>query len=161
MMCSASLRRLGGALFFLFLLSLVTGCSDRYKARATVRGQVKFFDKNLTTGTVSFEGSDGRVGSANIDFEGNYEMTDAPIGEVKITVTTPALARGGKMMTEAKPPPGMPPMQPPGEVGGTPPANIDPSKIVSIPTRYAKAETSKLTYTVQPGEQTHNIVLSP
>jgi hypothetical protein len=161
---SAQLRhRVGGGCLLLFFVLAVVGCGSNYNARATVRGQVKFFDKTLTAGTVAFEGSDGRIGSANIDFNGNYEMTDAPIGEVKITVVTPTAARpGAKGNFEAKPPAGMPPMQSPGDVGaGGAAASIDPSKIVSVPGKYAKADTSGLKFTVQPGEQTHNIVLSP
>jgi hypothetical protein len=160
MMGGRSVFRAAG---ILVVLALTAGCGgNSYKARAKVKGQVRYFDKTLTAGTVSFIGTEGRVGSANIDFTGHYEMSDAPIGEVTITVTTPSMGPGGRgKIGPPKPPPGVPEMQPPGDVAGAPPPAIDPSKIVPIPGKYAKAETSGLKFTVAPGEQTHDIVLTP
>jgi len=147
-------------LLFILLLAGV-GCGSSNKARAKVKGRVKFFDKTLTCGTVAFIASDGRVGSGNIDFEGNYEVSDAPIGDTTITVTVPQGARGPAAGGSPKPPPGVPDMKPPGGLGGTPSPPIDPSKIVPIPAKYAQTETSGLKYTVEKGEQTKNITLSP
>jgi hypothetical protein len=141
----------------------LAGCSN-YKARGKVKGRVKFFDKYLTCGTVAFTAKDGRVGSGNIDFDGNYEVSDAPIGDVTVTVKVPTMGRGPEAgMGPAQPPPGVPPMRAPGGGEGEKtfmPA-IDPSKIVEIPGRYGRVEDSGLTYTVVKGEQTHNITLSP
>jgi len=146
----------------LFFCLIVAGCGPDYKARGKVKGKVKFFDKTLTCGTVAFAAKDGRIGSGNIDFDGNYEVNDAPIGDVIITVTVPVASMGpmgGK--GPPKPPPGVPEMKGPGGSGNTPAPSIDPKKIVEIPGKYSKAETSGLTYTVVKGEQTHNITLSP
>jgi hypothetical protein len=150
---------------FVLLLVLITlaGCGAGTTAKAKVKGRVKFFDKYLTAGTVSFlANAGGQTGSANIDFDGNYEMADAPVGDVKITVKVPTL-QSGPGGGPPKAPAGIPPMREPGGDGGmasTPPA-IDPKKIVQIPVKYGKADTSGLTYTVQKGEQTYNITLSP
>lgn len=144
---------------FLLLLTVV-GCGSS-GGKAKVKGRVKFFDKNLNAGTVAFMSKDGQLGSANIDSEGNYEMSDAPIGDVKISVTVPTLPMGPA--TAPKAPSGIPPMRGPNGEGGmasTPPS-IDPRKIVQIPGKYAIADSSGLTYTVQKGEQVHNITLSP
>jgi len=159
-MSCKTLFRAGG--LFLFLCLLVAGCGPDYKARAKVKGKVKFFDKTLTCGTVAFASKDGRIGSGNIDFDGNYEGNDAPIGDTTVTVTVPTGMSGpmaGK--GQPKPPPGVPEMKGSGGSGNTPSPAIDPKKIVEIPAKYAKAETSGLTYTVVKGENTHNITLTP
>ena len=143
---------------------LCLGCGGGAGERARVKGHVKFFDKDLTAGTVGFTSKDGtRVGSANIDFSGNYDMSDAPVGEVIITVKVPTM--GGPMGThkeKPKPPPGVPEMRnPSGEDTSYIPPSIDPTKIVQIPGKYGSTDTSGLTYTVVRGEQTKDIVLSP
>ena len=146
----------------LILLLTVVGCGSGL-AKAKVKGRVKFFDKYLNTGTVAFMSKDGQIGAANIDADGNYEMSDAPVGDVTITVTI--TGQGGQMSGEKsmpKAPVGVPAMRPPGGDGGTSgPPLIDPKKMVQIPPKYSKPDTSGLTYTVQKGEQTHNITLSP
>jgi hypothetical protein len=122
-----------------------------------------FFDKKLTAGTVTFTSADGRAGSGPIDFNGNYEVGDAPLGPCTITVRVPQpppmMPGAGKM---GQPPKGMPPMRAPG--GDAPDDSstlIDPNKIVKIPGKYAKPETSGLTFTVERGENQHNITLTP
>lgn len=146
-------------------LVFVAGCGPDHKARAKVKGKVKFFDKYLTAGTVAFTTKDGRVGAANIDFEGNYEMADAPIGEVTITVMVPKQPKGPKSgkAGPVQPPPGLPPMQGPGsgEIGKGDTPSIDFTKIVSIPPKYESVDTSGLKYTVEKGEHVHDITLTP
>jgi hypothetical protein len=151
-------RNLG---LFIVLIT-VAGCGAGTSAKAKVKGRVKFFDKYLNAGTVAFLSKNGQIGSANLDSDGNYEMSDAPVGDVKITVKVP-IPPLGPVGKAAKAPPGVPPMRPPGGDGGiasTPPS-IDPRKIVQIPGKYGDADKSGLTYTVEKGEQTHNITLSP
>jgi len=148
----------------LVLLVFCVGLSGCGSGRAKVKGRVKFFDKYLNAGTVAFTTKDGRIGSGNIDSEGNYEVSDAPVGECTITVKVPQMGSGpmaGK--TQPQPPKDIPAMKGPGGEAGekafTP--AIDPSKIVQIPGKYGATDTSGLTYTVTKGEQTHNIPLSP
>jgi hypothetical protein len=151
---TAVLLVLAGVLF------LSAGCSSR--SRGVVKGKVEFFGKKLTAGTVAFQTTDGRVGSGNIDFNGNYTVTDAPLGPCTITVRVPQTGQMPGGMKAPKPPPGMPAMKPPGgEAEDSGAGLIDPSKIVQIPGKYAKTDTSGLTFTVERGEQTHDITLTP
>ena len=153
---TAGLLALAGVLF------MCAGCSS--KTTGVVKGQVVFFDKKLTAGTVAFEAQDGkRVGSGNIDFNGNYTVNDAPVGPCRVTVRVPQVGMiPPGMRAAAKPPGNMPPMKPPGGEADVPtPSLIDPSKIVQVPGKYANPETSGLTFTVEKGEQTYNITLTP
>ena len=151
------------AVLVIGLSALTTGCGG--DSRAQVKGKVKFLDKYLTAGTVAFTSKDGRVGSGTIDIEGNYEVSDAPVGECVITVKVPTLGMGGKMKSKPVAPKGVPEAKMPGaaevEDKNFVPNTFDPSKIVQIPGKYATTETSGLTFTVSKGEQTKDIVLSP
>lgn len=155
-----------GLLVLAGILLVLAGCGP--KGRAVVKGQVMFFDKKLTAGTVAFHSADGRIGSGNIDFTGNYMVPDAPIGPCTVTVRVPTVTQkptGAQAQGFGKPPKGLPPMRSPsGEDAGPQEADstmIDPSKIVQIPGKYAKPESSGLTYTVERGENNWNITLSP
>ncbi len=153
-----------GGLLVLGLVAFSAGCSGpNYRARATVKGKVTFGNKNLTTGSVMFHGPNNLTGTATIDKEGNYEMNDAPIGEVTITVSVPQLPAGGMRAIM------------PGAAGVKDQKSVDPenpektipimgdmpSHVVPIPDKYSFVERSGLTYTVVSGEQTHNITLLP
>lgn len=143
-MKSASWLR-AASLVSLFFLFTVAGCAP---ATGKVKGRVKLVNKYLTAGTVGFVAKGGRVAVGQIDADGNYEIPDAPAGEVKISVQVPSALPGATV----KPPPGIPDTRPKG--GAAKP-------IVPIPAKYGNPETSGLTYTVQPGEQTHDITLAP
>lgn len=142
----------------LFLVGSLTlaGCSQ--KQRATVKGKISFMKQPLTAGTVAFVTADGRTGSGIIKANGEYLVSDAPVGETTITVTTPKAPMG--------PMPNMP-QAPPGNKGMPKemmPAGYEEGKavrIVSAPESYAKTETSKLKYTVKPGAQDYDIELTP
>jgi hypothetical protein len=157
------LRTVGLALLVVGLSAVGTGCGGSGDQRARVKGKVKFFDKYLTAGTVAFFSKDGRVGSGGIDADGNYEVSDAPVGECTITVKVPTMPRGPVPKMQPKPPPGVPEARMPGaeEDKNFVPHGFDVSKIVQIPGKYADRETSGLTYVVSKGEQTKDITLSP
>jgi hypothetical protein len=151
------------ALLFVFS----TGCTSKYKERATVKGKVTFNKQALNGGNVQFTASDNRTGVATIKEDGTYEMPDAPVGEVTITVTIPA---PGGMSRMKGMPGGVGPKEvkaPEGVVGGTMKtlAQRDPSKTIQLPKavaeKYGKAESSPLKYTVARGEHTHDIDLVP
>jgi hypothetical protein len=145
-------------------LAFTAGCGPNYKARATVKGKVTFANTNLTVGSVTFNGKDNVTGTASIDKNGNYVMNDAPLGDVTITVSVPSqptggLARGGPS-----------PFKPPKDGGSVNPENPEqrisimgemPARVVPIPEKYANVQTSGLTYTVEKGEHTHDINLTP
>lgn len=146
---------------------LIGGCGGgpNFKARGMVKGKVTTGKKLLTTGSVTFVNAEGVSGTASIDVDGNYEMPDAPIGDCKVTVTVQPLpmdpsvrARlkgGGPKMPEGpRPPDGSD-----GPTAPSPPLAKVPKEIVLIDSKYSKAETSGLTFTVKKGEQTYNIEL--
>lgn len=156
-------RVCGGALL-LGLFALSGGCTPSHKARATVKGKVTFAKKNLTAGSVMFHGQNNITGSAVIDKNGNYVMNDAPLGDVTITLTVPKLPPGGVTMMRGGP--GMKAMKDMKSVNPDNPSqgimtSEMPSQPVPIPDKYAKPETSGLTYKVEKGEQTHDITLTP
>jgi hypothetical protein len=156
--------RVCSGLLFLGLFALAAGCTPSYKARATVKGKVTFAGKALTTGSVMFYGKNNITGSASIDKDGNYVMNDAPLGDVTITVSAPVpppeaiMRRGGPRGKAGKESKSVNPENPSQSIPLMP---AMPSRFVPIPEKYAKPETSGLTYKVEKGEQTHDITLTP
>ena len=90
---SANPRSWAGALLACGLLALAAGCGPDYKARGTVKGQVKIGSRPLPFGTVMFINKNGISATANVDENGNYEMKDAPVGECQVTVSVPTCPR--------------------------------------------------------------------
>ena len=147
-----------------FSVVLVVGCGPDYKARAVVKGKVRLGKQNLNWGTVTFHGPHNIISSAPIDENGDYEMKDAPVGEVKITVAVDPPGGGGMLAkkeseawkkaagkTESKDPD-----------GGNPGIALMPkvpANVVRIDAKYAKPETSGLIYKVEKGEHTKDIDL--
>jgi hypothetical protein len=152
--------RLGGLLLLIGFVSAL-GCGT--KAKGVVKGQVTFNGKPLTAGNVIFTTKDNRSATATIDPSGNYTANDAPVGDCTVIVTVPKPMMTMPGMGAPKPPKGIPEMKPPGggEGGTGPPPMVDPSKLVQIPEKYTKAETSGLSLKVVKGEQTFNITLTP
>jgi hypothetical protein len=148
-----------GLVVLVGLLSWVAGCGPSHKERARVKGTVSIGSKKLNSGTVEFRTKDNRSGSAPIDAEGNYDMPDAPVGEVTILVTVSAPSKMMMSMGAGnRPKPATPTGTGADKMGG--PKMIDPAKAVRVPEKYGKAETSGLTYTVTKGEQTKDINLT-
>jgi hypothetical protein len=117
----------------LLLTWTALGCGTQV---GQVSGKVTYRGKPLPSGSVLFVTPEGNVvGRSAIAPDGLYVMTDVPAGSVKVAVTS-----------HEHVPPG---------VGG------QPGNYVPIPTRYAKAETSDLEYTVTRGSQTFNLDLLP
>jgi hypothetical protein len=114
-----------------------------------VSGKVILDGKPLKgRGTVTFEGSKGGV-STLITSEGTYSLPDAPVGPVRITLGLGWSTDSGNGVV----PSGPPPKKAPKKV-------VAPAKPVkNIPEKYTNPQTSGLTYTVKPGEQTFDIVL--
>ena len=160
-MLSQSLIRSAKIGFSIVVLCLAGGCGPDYKARGVVKGKVTYNKKALTSGTVMFYAASNNItSSAVIDLEGNYVMNDAPLGEVKITVTVTAL------------PPGKPMNYGPGKAGAEgeskDPTGVSesipimskmPATILRIDEKFSKPDTSGQSFTVEKGEQTHNIEL--
>ena len=147
--------------FSIAVLCLAGGCGPDYKARGMVKGKVTYNKKSLTTGTVMFYAASNNItSSAAIDTEGNYVMDDAPLGEVKITVTVTALPPGkgmkygpGKAAAEGES------KDPTGVLESIPIMGKMPATVLRIDEKYSKPDTSGLSFTVEKGEQTHNLEL--
>ncbi len=84
-------------------------------------------------------------------------MKDAPVGDVKVTVTTPPLTR-----STARPVPR------PKDIAGMPTEMLPPddekesgSKSLPVPDKYKDVKTTDLTYTVEKGEHEYDIPLKP
>jgi hypothetical protein len=110
-------------------LALV-GCGG--VSTTNVSGVVKLNGKPLNSGTIAFTGPTNYVASANIDQDGSYEIGNAPIGDVTVTITSSA-------------PVGDEPEE------GADPIKKRPSKSpegISIPKRYSKPATSGLGFKV-------------
>jgi hypothetical protein len=159
----ANYARHCGGLVVLSLFVFTLGCGSSAKPRAVVKGKVLIGDKHLTAGNVMFYGNDNATASATIDKTGNYVMGDAPIGEVKVTVTVPKISPAmlAKMNAVRKGIPDAKSVDPSDPTKAISIMGDMPEKIVPIPDKYAAPETSGLTYTVQNGEQTKDFVLTP
>jgi hypothetical protein len=153
-----------GAFLTLFALALLAGLGCGKGKRGTVSGIVTGPDgKPITVGTVSFVDAKNRTGTGNIDNQGHYTVTDAPVGEVTVIVNVPKrpMMMGGAQMP--KPPKDMKQMKPPEGMeppGGTQ-TNVDPRKIPSIPPKYTTVKDSPLKLKVEEGTQEFPIKLVP
>jgi len=125
----------------------MAGCGKR---TGVVTGKVTHQGTPLTSGAVVFHGPNGQSDSGNIDAQGNYTVSQAPIGPVKVTVD-PGPAR-------LPPPRNTGPRKEskhPGEKEGAPPP--PPPRRVVIPEKYKDPNQSGLTFTVTGGQQTFDI----
>ena len=91
----------------------------------------------LTAGSVTFYGEGNQVASCSIEPDGEYTVTNVPVGPTKIAVSVPPAVREPK--------------------GYKIPQSGE--KSVQIPRNYSDGEKSGLTYTVVEGSQEHPIEL--
>jgi hypothetical protein len=160
-----------GLVMLLALVLTAFGCGPGQKDRARVKGKVTVKGgEPVTMGTVTFSSKDGkRSGSSSIDANGLYDMSDAPIGEVDVTITTPTQSGAAKMKGMAGMPGGL--MNKPADTTKPSqklPEGFDaakmkvpemPEKLVGVDEKYSKVGESGLSYKVEKGEHTHNIEL--
>jgi hypothetical protein len=130
------------------LLSAIPGCGSG-KATATVTGTVTYQGKPLPAGKVSFFGLDGQVASGLIGEDGSYEITNVPLGLVKVAVSTP-LPPPPEIIKAAK--------EGKRRFGKGNPITVD-SNTVSIPAKYSEPAKSGLSLTVTEGSQPYVIEL--
>ncbi|OAI39061.1 hypothetical protein AYO40_06130 [Planctomycetaceae bacterium SCGC AG-212-D15] len=131
----------------LALVSLMVGCGE---PTGFVSGEVRFAGAPLPYGQITMFREDGRSASSVID-NGYYEIHKVPVGTVTITI-------------QSLPPPPMRTMmyRPDGSEGaGTAPAMPEKLKQRRIPERYRDPTKSGLALTIEGGEQTHDIDLTP
>jgi hypothetical protein len=124
---------------------LVAGCGQ---AKGNVKGKVYYKDKALTAGTVTFYGEKA-ARSAAIQEDGSYHIKAMPVGPVKITVSTPAVALSAKgdqaKLIGAK--------------GDVKTVNGSGAALVPVPPEYGDKDKSKENYTVTTGDQDYDIRL--
>jgi hypothetical protein len=150
----------------LLLFMVMVGCSP---GEGKVSGRVLFDGKSLTGGQVTFKPVQEGINSVvvTLDEQGNYEVM-LPAVEYQISVDNRDLAPRPEI---GGVPPGLPPAarakiaealkheqkeKGQSSVTGTHGRKI-PGKYVEIPRRFYYAETSGLKYTVQRGDQKHDI----
>ncbi|MBI1914706.1 MAG: hypothetical protein HYS12_08210 [Planctomycetes bacterium] len=136
---------------------LLAGCSG---GKGDITGEVTYKGEPLPYGRISFVSEVGRHDAFHADIiRGKYTIQGCPAGPVKISIES--LKPPTKQELEKAKNTGL------GEGGGQ---TISPEllkaltedpplKYVKIPPKYAKPETSELTYTVEKGSQTYNIPL--
>jgi hypothetical protein len=161
--CPRLARSLLGAGLLLAGALTLAGCGPDFKSRGVVKGKVTRGKTPLTSGTVVFFGHDNLTSTAQIDEHGDYVMNDAPVGDVTITVTVNA-PPGMSFMSKGegerwKKIAGEDSKDPSG--GGPGIANMSkiPKNVIKVDDKFSKPESSGLKFTVQKGEQTHNIEL--
>ena len=140
--CARWLIQAASLLLFVWALS---GCSQ---AKAKVTGKVSYNGEAVPVGTVAFYGPGDQVASAAIQPDGNYEAIGVPLGEVKVTVTTPPPPDPNAAERLKKNPMIM-------ERGRA----ITQEKVVSVPRKYSLPGTSGISLTVKGGSQPFDITL--
>jgi hypothetical protein len=138
------------------------GCA---KPTGDISGKVTYQGKPVAGGTITFlDAENKQVGSAILGADGEYSLLKVPAGPVKITVTTPTAPSVGRRSQDSSS------QDKPDRRVKTPPPEANPNapkwtggpnklRLVNVPAKYSKPDQSGLTYTVQPGQQEHNIDL--
>jgi hypothetical protein len=127
------------------LLAALSGCHD---GKGTLGGKVTFKGEAVPSGTVVFYGPGDQVASAALLPDGTYEVTEVPLGEVKVAVTTPP-PPDPKAAERLKNNPYV-------KVRGI---TIKQEKVVSVPRKYNLPGTSGLGLPVTQSSQQFDITL--
>ena len=136
---------LRAALLVLLVMALA-GCG---RPKGTVTGKVSYNGEVVPSGTVVFYGKGDESSQAPIGPDGTYEATKVPLGEVKVTVTTPPppdpsaveKAKNNPMIKERG-------------------VTIKQDKVVTVPRKYNQPGTSGIILTVTQGSQSFDITLT-
>jgi hypothetical protein len=129
------------------------GCGE---PKGTVTGVVKYKDKIVKGGTVTFVSKSGKAsGSSSIAEDGTYTVSNIPVGEVQISVETSSMKPSGMDVGHKYQPPKEAPPEAAAGLGG----GKSKDRYVAIPESYADPMRSGLAYTVQVGQQEHPIDL--
>jgi hypothetical protein len=96
------IARLGSLSLLGITIALValSGCS---KPKGKLHGKVYYKDKPLSSGTVTLMADSKTVGTGSIQADGSYAISNVPVGEVTILVTT-----GAGPIDKSSPPPTLP-----------------------------------------------------
>ncbi len=129
------------------LLVGLAGCAG---GKADVSGKVTYKGKPVTSGSVIMIGSDDAILYGTISPDGTYTVTGVTPGLVKIGVSSPNPA------DESEPPPD----NGRGPPGPKKPKAAPPKGWMKLPPEFAQPDTSKLSATLNPGANTHNVELN-
>jgi hypothetical protein len=123
----------------------MVGCGG---AKGTVTGKVYYKDKIVPSGLVVFLSETNHAVRSQIQEDGSYTIEDMPVGPVTIGVIQGLVYTGKKdgNMSQLG-------------IEGAEPREIAPTQLVPIPLKYANPKDSGVKYTVQPGNQEHDIRL--
>jgi hypothetical protein len=113
-----------------------------------ITGRVTFRAEPLPGGTVAFHPARGKPVVGKLKPDGTYAVKAVPVGRVRVTVETESV----------RPRPRVPSSVPPGSAD-PPRKKGDAPKYVRIPEKYARPQTSGLTYDVRAGNQTLDLAL--
>lgn len=140
---TTSLSRRGGALAPLSVLACIAaGCA---KPTGTVTDKVTLNGQPVPAAMIVFIYDKAPAVTTMSRSDGTVTLSNAPVGPARITVRTFQ--------------PGPPVVPPRGGAPGAP--TVPQDNFVELPPRYAQDSTSGLAYTVEPGEQVHDLPLSP
>jgi hypothetical protein len=154
-------QRMGLVLSVILLISF--GCG---KPTGDISGKVTYQGKPVSGGSIIFFDAENlQVGSGALGLDGEYSVFKVPAGPMKIAVSAPTAlprrrqkdSRSSSLATE-KAPEGANPKAPKWNGGGAAPGARSRVDVV-IPAKYTRPDQSGVTYTVQPGQQEHNIDL--
>lgn len=159
--------RVAARLGWLFVVLAAAGCGS---GQGKVTGQVLLDGKPVTGGIVTFQPADSRARAVTttMDADGNFDVS-LPAGEVKVSVDNRELQPAPKSTGQI--PANLPPeikkklmegaKGATGAAGGeSAEADKPPGKYVPIPAKYYTIESSGLKFTVERGDQKHNIELT-
>ena len=144
--------RIVGGLFALAALIITTAAITHRPA--TLTGRVTLNGRPVIWGSVLVVAHDGRSAAGRIEPDGTYTVTDAPVGEVTISVSSPDplvqhYATQIKTSRERIP------------VSQWAALPVDRKQWFLIPKRYEDAKTSGLTMTLGHGSNKQDIALVP
>jgi hypothetical protein len=147
---------------WLLLLAAAAAAGCGKHGVATVKGKVTFGNQPVGSGKVFFVAADNTTGSAALNDDGTYTMTDAPVGDVRIGVSVgPRLMMGPNASVGQSPLASTPGAVPEAEKMKNPPPIPGGTHWVPVPPKYSNHETSGLSWTVPAGGGEHDIPLTP
>jgi hypothetical protein len=138
--------RISVAMMLLFGLLLVVGCGPSGPNRVKVSGKVTYKGQPVPTGSVTFLSEHNLIESSPI-VNGDYSIARAPVGNVKVGISTPSISSAVESMQLKQ------------KVEGKS-REATGAKAVVVPESYRDPEKSGLSYSVSnESSQTHDIPL--
>lgn len=140
------------------LVGLSVGCGGR---TGTVSGEVTYQGKPVPGGFVTFRPFDASANSVSYTLErdGKFRV-ELPVGEVHICIDNREFEPRPAVTAPKLPGMNLPPEVLSGMEQSAKASRLVSDRWVKLPDKYYQIETSGLTYTVTPGAQEFNIVLT-